>query len=521
MAIKLFDMDHIKGMNRHQMMLTSYDQMVHPESFARIIDAFADALDLKTFKFKKAVVREQGRPPYDPSDMLKLYLYGYQHGIRSCRKLEHAAKVNIEVLWLLKGLRPHYRTIASFRKENAASFRPVFRRFIALSKEWRLVDGRQIAVDSFKIRAQNSLKNNYNEAKIERHLDYIDQKIKGYEQRLDEADSEDEKQAVQEKIGHQVDKWNGYCGLEEELLNSGEQQLSTTDPDARAVVLHRNIVNVGYNVQAASDGKNKLIVALDTGAVNDTHALAGMVERAQRNLATKKGGRTKVLADKGYHTGSQLAACEALKVVTYVSPKANSANKRHKVFPMEVFKYHAASDTYRCPNGELLRSNGNTYYRNGKKGQPGIGFKHYRTRACKHCPIKQQCTSSARGRTLQRSVHQASIDRNNKRVVKNPDYYRERQQVIEHQFGTVKRQWGFTHALMKGKENVLAEVAMVFTAYNLRRSVSILGFNAVLKRLGSLVPLILRTACFIGAHRLTLLVAYQELPWCSRKWKLI
>jgi transposase len=153
-------MNYVEGCDRHQMMMMTWDQMVHEQSFARIIDAFADALDLSGLGFANAKLNPEGRPPFKPADLLKLYLYGYHQNIRSCRKLENACQVNIEVIWLMKGMQPHYKTIANFRKDNAKALRQVFRQFVAILKDWKLVSGKHIAVDSFKIRAQNSLKNN-------------------------------------------------------------------------------------------------------------------------------------------------------------------------------------------------------------------------------------------------------------------------------------------------------------------------------------------------------------------------
>ena len=490
-------MNHIEGQDRDQIFMASLNDLVHREAFVRIIDVFIDSLDLSLFAFKYFELREQGRPPFLPAVLMKLYLYGYQHGIRSCRKLEHATKVNIEVMWLIKGRRPHYKTIANFRKDNAEAFREVFRHFVAILKDWDLIDGKHIAVDSFKIRAQNSLKNNFNQGKVNRHLDYIDGKINEYLDQIDHTDDSNLKAELNKKVDYQIDKWNNYCEIGEQLLNSGQDQISTIDPDAQAVILHRNIVNVGYNVQAVSDEKHKLLVAMDTGSVNDTYALSPMVKLAQENMGVE---RVQVLADKGYQTGSQIKACEQLNATTFVSPKASAVNKRLNVFPTEAFKYHPGTDTYRCPNQQILRSNGVTYERKaGKKGEPPIKFKHYKTRACKTCPIRNQCTTSKNDRVIQRNEHQSCIERNNRRVLNNPDYYRQRQQIIEHpcppysgtkageEFGTFKRQWGFTHTLMRGKENVLGEVSILFTAYNLRRSLSILGFTALIERIKTLL----------------------------------
>lgn len=479
-------MDHVEGQDRHQMMIYSLDQLVHPQAFVRVIDVFVDSIDLSTFDFSCYKIKPEGRPPYHPAALLKLYLYGYQNDIRSCRKLEHACKVNLEVMWLVKGLNPHYKTIANFRKDNAASFRSVFKHFVFILKEWKLVDGKHIAIDSFKVRAQNSLKNNFNEAKLHRHLDYIDHKLSEYESMLDEEEDPEQIQDINLKMNRHIDQWNTYCNHLEQLYESGEDQISTTDPDAKSVILHRNIVNVGYNVQAVSDAKNKLLIAMDTGTVNDTHQLANMVNRTIENTGTHK---PSVLADKGYHTGAQIASCEALGAVSFVSPKANAANKKYNVFPMEDFRYHPGSDTYRCPNNQILRSNGK-FYKRMSKGRSPTQFKHYKTRKCKTCPIRQRCTSSSNGRVLQRTEYQSAIERNNTRVNKNPEYYKLRQQYIEHQFGTFKRQWHFDHVLMRGKENVLGEVSILFTVYNLRRSLSILGFSGLLDRIRAFLNLL-------------------------------
>jgi transposase len=462
------------------MMMMSWDQMVHEQSFARIIDAFADALDLSGLGFANAELNPEGRPPFKPADLLKLYLYGYHQNIRSCRKLENACQINIEVIWLMKGMQPHYKTIANFRKDNAKALRQVFRQFVAILKDWKLVSGKHIAVDSFKIRAQNSLKNNFNGKKLDRHFSFIDEKINEYLEALDQEEDPDKAANIRQQIQTQEERWNQYCDIEQELISSGQEQISVTDPDARAVVLHRNIVNVGYNVQAVSDAKFKLVTALDTGTVNDTHSLHGMCLLAAENTGIKP---KSVLADKGYHTGSQIEKCEQDKIKTYVSPKASAANITYKVFASTQFKYHPGTDTYRCPADEILRSNGVLYERPSRKaGGETTAFKHYKTAACKTCAIRQQCTNSRNGRVIQRQLNQSAIDRNNNRVKQNPAYYKQRQQIIEHQFGTLKRHWGFNHLLTRGKDKVLSECALIFTIYNLRRSLSILGFKTLLNR---------------------------------------
>jgi len=164
-------MNHQQGSDRNQMFLFSLDSAIASDSFVRVVDAFVDTIDLKSFGFAHVECKEEGRPPYHPSILMKLYLYGYHHGIRTSRKLEREAQTNIECMWLLSGLRPKYKTIADFRENHSKVFREVFRRFVCLLKEWNLVEGKTVAIDSFKIRGNNSLKNNFNEKKLKRHLD--------------------------------------------------------------------------------------------------------------------------------------------------------------------------------------------------------------------------------------------------------------------------------------------------------------------------------------------------------------
>ena len=237
-------MHHNQGLDRNQLQMISLEEMVDKDALVRIIDVFVDALNLEEFGFKYYKLNKEGRPPYHPSTLMKLYLYGYQNGVRTSRKLEKSCKTNIEVMWLINQQRPLYKTIANFRKDNTKSFKQVFRYFVALLKDWDLIDGKTIAIDSFKIRAQNSLKNNFNERKVKRHLDYIDGKIAEYEAELDKEFD----QATADKLAHNLNKKRNYETLKEELKASGDGQLSTTDPEAKAVVFQRNSVKVGYNV---------------------------------------------------------------------------------------------------------------------------------------------------------------------------------------------------------------------------------------------------------------------------------
>jgi transposase len=474
-------MDHKQGSERNQMFMFSLENAIPKDSFVRVVDAFVDSIDMKSFSFAHVECKEEGRPPYHPAVLLKLYLYGYHYGIRTTRKLEREAQTNLECMWLLTGLRPKYKTIADFRKDHSKAFREVFSRFVWLLKEWDLIEGKTIALDSFKIRASNSLKKNFNEKKLQHHLDYIDNQIKAYEDQLEKNDQEDDKQELEAKIKERKQKLDTYQRISKELKDSGEEQISLTDPDSRAVVLHRNIINVGYNIQASSDEKHKLLVAYDTGSVNDTHALAPMAVQTKQLLQVEQ---MNVLADKGYHTGEQIEQCGQHNITTYVSPRDTSTNNTG-LYPTTNFIYDSQEDQYICPEGHQLRTNGKWHNHSDgrRKGKPAYSFKRYTTSACKLCKNRQNCTGSINGRYIDRSEYADALEGNTKRVISNPDYYRKRQQITEHQFGTLKRQRGYTYTNVRGKAKVLGEVGLMFTGYNLKRCISILGAIELIKAL--------------------------------------
>ncbi len=482
-------MQHIHGEERNQLQMFCLEQMVEADSFVRVIDFFVDSIDLESFGFRNVTLKEEGRPPYHPAVLMKLYFYGYRYGIRSSRKLEREARLNLEVRWLLCEQTPSARTICMFRKEYADSFKAIFRKFVFLLKQLGLVEGKTIAIDSFKVRAQNSLKHNYNQKKIDRQLEYIDGRIKEFEDALDQADWQEQKTVLKDKIGVQESRREKYHAIEAELNETGKDQISTTDQDAQLVVLQRGITVVGYNVQASVDAKNKLITHFDTGGVNDTNALATVAVATKEVLQVEQ---MDVLADKGYHTGDQIRQCEENGITTYVSPKEPASNDPD-IFPITDFIYDQVKDCYTCPAGEILTTNG-TWLKHSSKGyKSAYKFQRYNTSKCKTCELQPQCTkSTTNGRNIDRSEFAADVEQNNKRVKENPAYYKQRQQLAEHPWGTLKRQRGFDYVLTRGKKNVLGEVSLVFIGYNLSRLMQITeGINALKELIKSFIALLL------------------------------
>ncbi len=208
----------------------------------------------------------------------------------------------------------------------------------------------------------------------------------------------------------------------------------------------------------------------DTGDVNDTHALGPVAVQTKELLGVEC---MNVLADKGYHTGEELKICQDNDITTFVSPKAPST-KDTGLYPTSSFVYDPVKDHYYCPQGHTLKTNGTWHqHSNSRPPRGAYRFRRYTTTACKGCITRHLCTKSkTNGRYIDRSEYAEVIQDNALRVEANPEYYRLRQQVTEHPFGTLKRQRGFTHTLVRKKDNVLGEVGLMFIGYNLSVGVS-------------------------------------------------
>lgn len=470
-------MKYIKGTDRHQLVLfsQSLDTAIEPENEVRVIDEFVNSLDLCMMGFSNMNVSEEGRPCYHPSDLLKLYIYGYMNRTRSSRELEKETKRNIEVKWLIQELTPDHNTISNFRRDNEQAIRKVFRATVEMAKFMKLIGGKIIAGDSVKLRAQNSKKNNFNKEKIERHVKYIDNKLDEYNKQLELADKEFDKDKIEKlekSILKQTKFKEKYQRIEKQMKESGQLQVSTSDPDSRQLITRNNITEVAYNIQATTDSENKLVLDYEVTNVNDTHAMGDMVKNAIEII-----GNNNFIAiyDKGYHSGMEIKKCHDDGIETLVAipalPSISQAPDRN--FNLENFIYNKESDTYTCPRGYLLKTSG-TWYSYPTKPYK---FKQYRTSECKNCTTLNKCTKSGqRGRIIERTEYTENIERNKIFLERHPELYNLRQTIVEHPFGTIKRQWGYDHTLMKrGIKKVSADIGLIFCAYNLRRLINLLG----------------------------------------------
>jgi transposase len=477
-------MGYIEGEDRNQIILfpESIDEYVSDNNSIRIIDEYIKQLDLKRLDFKRAVNPSLGRPPYHPKDMLKLYLYGYLNRVRSSRRLEQEAIRNLEVIWLIRKLKPDFKTIADFRKDNKKALKKVFRDFTRLCDEWKLFGKELVAIDGSKFRACNSKKNNYSSKKLERHLKYLDEKIESYIQELDHHDRTEaslkkpDAHTIKERIQQLRDRKEKYESYQRKLKQSGENEISTTDPDARLMASHNNNVEVSYNVQTTVDAKHKLIADFKvTQKPNDLGELDHMAIRAKKLFGNKA---FEVLADKGYYQAKDLKRCTENGITVYITKQTYANGTKDPAFYSDQFKYDPTKNVYLCPAGKELH-----YYRARKKDGKIIGYEYRNYAACQKCEFKARCTRAKKGRTICRHADQDFLDRIDSQTKRNMEKYKLRQMIVEHPFGTIKRGWGAYFFLTKRKVSVSAEISLSFLAYNFKRAINILGTEEILRRL--------------------------------------
>jgi transposase len=466
-------MRFIHGQDRTQTHLfpISLDESIAEDNEVRLIDLFVDSLDLNDFGFK-VDFQQNGRPAYRPSDLLKLYIYGYLNRTRSSRNLEKECKRNIEVMWLLRSLSPDHNTISNFRRDNPKAIKKVFRQTVKMAKHFHLIGGKLLAGDGTKLRAQNSKKNNFNQKKIDRHLAYIENKLSEYEKALAESDG-DKKETIQQEIEKQSDRKKEYQNIEKQIKETGQAQISTSDPDSRQMTIRNNITEVAYNLQTTVDAENNIPIDYKLTVHNDSKAMGNMLQRAKTIL---RSNQFTALYDKGYHTGSEFQIADRLGIETIVAIPGAAAQAPNPEYNVANFKYNKQEDYYTCPQNRKLTSNGRLH-----KARTYL-FKRYTTKACGNCRVKDQCSKAKCGKAIQRSQHQDLIDKNRQRVQENQSYYKRRQAIVEHPYGTIKRQWGFDHIMTKKSiERASADVGLIMTAYNLRRIINIIGIKTLIK----------------------------------------
>ncbi len=444
------------------------DDLIGQDNAVRVIDAFVDTLDLNALGFARMQLQATGRPPYHPGDVLKLYLYGYMHRVRSSRCLERECQKNLEVLWLLNRLAPDHKTIANFRVDNRVALTRACRAFVQFCRSQALYGGEQIAIDGSKFRADNSRSRVTHKKDLQQRVSGLDRRIGAWLDALEDNEDNDD----QGPNGGDTQGALGALRAERETLTEriramDDAQVSAQpDTDEQARVMPR--AHIGYNVQSTVDGKHRLIVDVDVVQnANDLQQLYRMARRSQRQLQRD---RVQVLADAGYSNGQLLKRCQA----PYVPVQRATNNQGDGCyFDKSEFTYCGEGDYYECPAGEHLP----------KKTQSNKQ-RHwlYTSEACTNCHIKARCTA-AKQRWVTRHFEEDVLNEVADRTAANPLMMQRRNGMVENPFGTLKRRMDGGRFLVRGIQKVKAEMALAVTAYNLTRAINIPGTKQLCKAL--------------------------------------
>jgi transposase len=478
-----FGMTYITGHDRSQLLLLpeAVDDYVGSDNPVRFIDAFVDGLDLAAAGFRRVAPKETGRPAYAPGDLLKLYIYGYLNRVRSSRRLEAETHRNIEVIWLLRHLKPDFKTIADFRRDNRNAFRHVFRQFVLLCRQLDLFGRELLAVDGTRIKAVNNKDRNFTRASLTQFIKAADAKLDDYLQRLDKSDASESATGgsrvknLTEKITAIRERRERYKEMLAELDQTGESQISLTDPDSRAMAAHTHVA-VGYNAQIAVDGKHKLIVEQQvTNQVVDMGLLAQTAEPAKEVLGVE---RIAVVADRGYFKIEDIEACEKAGIDPYVPRPQRGPAVRAGLFRKDEFRYDPTSDSFLCPAGQRLHPYSSSLMRGLKK----INYRN--SQACRDCAIRSQCTGN-QFRSVSRLENEAVLDRMQARIAQRPDILDKRRETVEHPFGSIKQWMNQGAFLMRGLEKVRGEFSLTALAYNLRRVLNIVELPKLIAALSA------------------------------------
>jgi transposase len=430
---------YIQGESRgqHTLFPSKLDDLIPSDHVCRVIEAFIDKLEMSELGFVRAEPAETGRPGYDPRDLLKLYLYGYLHQVRSSRRLEAECRRNVEVMWLLGGLTPDYKSIAEFRRMHSEAVTKAGAELVRMARQVGLVRGEWVAIDGSKFRAVASAGAVREREAVKRYLD-----------QMNGADEQDEVVIDPSAVAAAMERLN-------------------KDPEPEARFMRMAAGNApAYNVQTAVDAEHGMIVAQQvTTEATDNRSLLPMAEAAKQALDAPD--TLNVVADAGYSNGEQAAQCEQQGIVPYV-PANRAINNQGdgNLFDRTLFIYDEKTDTFRCPANQTL-------HRKQILNSKNSVIYAAEADTCSRCAVKSKCTSTTR-RLVQRHIYDDALQRMNLRAT--PQAMRLRRCTVERPFAVLKNViFGHPRFLLRGLCGAQTEFSLATMAYNLKTMLSVLG----------------------------------------------
>lgn len=426
------------------------DELVAADALVRVVDAWVGSLDFRALGFAKAQAQVMGAPPYDPADLLKLYIWGYLSAVRSSRALERECHRNVECMWLLGRLAPDHKTIAEFRRSNPQALVAACSAFVQFARSQRLIAGATVAIDGTKIRAVASRKAVLRKGALDEQARRNALQIEQYLKVLDAQDRQEAGGPRPEDVRRalkQLQRRQGEIQADlQQLVQQGGNTTVKGEADAQ-VMGHALNFAPGYNLQSAVEGDSHLIVAhAVTNDANDLRQLQPMAEAAAQALAQP----ITVVADAGYANGEHLAQLDAKGITSYVAvARAVNSQGDGTLYDRTAFSYDAGADRFTCP---------------AAKAQD-----------CSACAHKPRCTGAAQ-RFVARHLYEADLQANAQRLAQHPEMMALRRKTVEHPFADLKhRILGNARLLMRGLDGATSELSLAVLAYNLKRAFNMKG----------------------------------------------
>jgi transposase len=464
-------MPFIIGEDRFQTKLlpNTLDDYVGENNPVRVIDAYVDSLNLEYLGFKVFDGASAGQKPYRREDILKIYIYCYINRIRSSRRMETETKRNIELMWLVKKIYPDHGTLSAFMKNNKEAIKKLFKEFILLIKGLGLIDGNLLAIDGTKLKANSAKNKHFNENIINKKVEHYEAKINKYiDEFINSTIDESQKLVLTEKVETYKERISQLNIIKNELKSKGIKQICLTDPDSKSMK-NNGKFEVCYNMQTIVDSTNKFIVDFEvTNDVNDQGQLSNMSSKAKEIF--KDQDKISVVADTGYYNMKEIVSTVDEKTEVLIKKQKEKKSIIEKGFDRTKFKFDRTSDSYICPVGYIVPFKWNS-------GENGKDYKRYICTDHLNCGKKDLCTSSKSGRSISRFSDEDIIEKVDKITLEKNYIYKRRGSIVEHPFGTIKRNFGYTYLLTRGLPSVNCEGSLICFAYNFKKLINILGIR--------------------------------------------
>jgi transposase len=430
----------------------------HP---ARFLREFVDQLDLPALGFAMPVAVE-GRPPYHPSLLLKIWLYGYYHRIRSTRKLEMACRETLSLLWLTGLIQPDHNSLWRFWRDNKKALRAIFKQTVQVAVRTGAIGLAFQALDGTKIQAAASTPAGWSKEYMEKLLAQLDVALDDLELKVVEANADEEAPGYRLPAGlaeRQALRDQIKTGLAQ-LAADGRKSYHPVEPEARRMKVG-DTNRYAYNAQGVADAQAGIIVACEaTRQENDNGQLVPMIQQARENLGVAAQD-TVTLADTGYGAGADLAAAAQHGLAVLVPP-AEGTPAKDNPYATQHFHYDPARQNLTCPQSRTLDHEGYTT-------KDGVRVERYR---CHHrdCPVRTLCTRDPKGRQVEVRPHTAVVQTMRQKLAEplTRAQWRARSTIIEPRFGQIKQHDGFRRWTVWGLEGVKTQWSLLCATLNLR-----------------------------------------------------